>query len=68
MSISHCACLRVQVGQVSLDYEDDGRSMSSETRQLVEVEVRNLVQVGTAIAITLSRAAHTTRPHARSVT
>lgn len=31
--------------QVSLDYEDDGRSMSSETRQLVEVEVRKLVQV-----------------------
>jgi ATP-dependent Zn protease len=30
--------------QVSLDYEDDGRSMSSETRQLVEEEVRRLVQ------------------------
>jgi ATP-dependent metalloprotease len=29
---------------VSLDYEDDGRSMSSETRQLVEEEVRRLVQ------------------------
>jgi ATP-dependent metalloprotease len=27
-----------------LDYEDDGRSMSSETRQLVEEEVRRLVQ------------------------
>jgi hypothetical protein len=37
----------LQVGQVSLDYEDDGRSMSSETRQLVEEEVRKLVQVGT---------------------
>lgn len=35
-----------KVGQVSLDYEDDGRSMSSETRQLVEDEVRKLVQVG----------------------
>lgn len=35
-----------KVGQVSLDYEDDGRSMSSETRQLVEEEVRKLVQVG----------------------
>jgi ATP-dependent Zn protease len=34
-----------KVGQVSLDYEDDGRSMSSETRQLVEEEVRKLVQV-----------------------
>ncbi|KAF8056381.1 FTSH5 [Scenedesmus sp. PABB004] len=33
-----------KVGQVSLDYEDDGRSMSSETRQLVEEEVRGLVQ------------------------
>jgi ATP-dependent metalloprotease len=33
-----------KVGQVSLDYEDDGRSMSSETRQLVEDEVRKLVQ------------------------
>lgn len=31
---------------MSLDYEDDGRSMSSETRQLVEDEVRKLVQVG----------------------
>ncbi|KAF6262260.1 membrane AAA-metalloprotease [Scenedesmus sp. NREL 46B-D3] len=35
-----------KVGQVSLDYEDDGRSMSSETRQLVEEEVRRLVQGG----------------------
>lgn len=34
-----------KVGQVSLDYEDDGRSMSSETRSLVEEEVRKLVQV-----------------------
>eukprot|EP00879_Flechtneria_rotunda_P009716 GHRR01010165.1.p1 GENE.GHRR01010165.1~~GHRR01010165.1.p1 ORF type:complete len:675 (+),score=212.01 GHRR01010165.1:264-2288(+) len=34
-----------KVGQVSLDYDDDGRSMSSETRQLVEEEVRRLVQV-----------------------
>jgi ATP-dependent metalloprotease len=33
-----------KVGQVSLDYEDDGRSMSSETRSLVEEEVRKLVQ------------------------
>eukprot|EP00878_Enallax_costatus_P018311 GHUV01019269.1.p1 GENE.GHUV01019269.1~~GHUV01019269.1.p1 ORF type:complete len:673 (+),score=167.71 GHUV01019269.1:211-2229(+) len=33
-----------KVGQVSLDYEDDGRSMSSETRALVEEEVRKLVQ------------------------
>jgi hypothetical protein len=30
--------------QVSLDYEDDGRSMSSETRARVEEEVRGLVQ------------------------
>jgi len=38
-----------KVGQVSLDYEDDGRSMSSETRQLVEDEVRKLVQVGGSV-------------------
>jgi hypothetical protein len=31
--------------QVSLDYDDDGRSMSSETRAMVESEVRALVQV-----------------------
>jgi ATP-dependent Zn protease len=37
-----------KVGQVSLDYEDDGRSMSSETRSLVEDEVRKLVQVRTS--------------------
>jgi hypothetical protein len=36
------------VGQVSLDYEDDGRSISSETRALIEKEVRELVQVGGA--------------------
>lgn len=30
--------------QVSLDYEDDGRSMSSETRAVVEEEVRQLIQ------------------------
>lgn len=38
-----------KVGQVSLDYEDDGRSMSSETRQLVEDEVRSLVQVSQSV-------------------
>mmetsp|Transcript_10855 Transcript_10855/g.23362 ORF Transcript_10855/g.23362 Transcript_10855/m.23362 type:complete len:794 (+) Transcript_10855:251-2632(+) len=32
-----------KLGQVSLDYEDDGRSMSSETRALVEEEVKALV-------------------------
>jgi hypothetical protein len=37
-----CVCLR----QVSLDYEDDGRSMSSETRSVVEEEVKALLQVG----------------------
>jgi hypothetical protein len=31
--------------QVSLDYEDDGRSMSSETRSIVEEEVKALLQV-----------------------
>ena len=34
-----------KVGAVSLDYDDDGRSMSSETRAVVEGEVRALVQV-----------------------
>ncbi|KAG1655321.1 hypothetical protein FOA52_008233 [Chlamydomonas sp. UWO 241] len=33
-----------RLGQVALDYEDDGRSMSSETRAAVEAEVRALVQ------------------------
>ncbi|KAI8474590.1 MAG: peptidase family M41-domain-containing protein [Monoraphidium minutum] len=33
-----------KVGQVSLDYDDNGRSMSSETRAIVEAEVRALVQ------------------------
>ena len=28
------------VGQISLDYEDDGRSISSETRAVIEHEVR----------------------------
>lgn len=28
------------LGQVSIDYEDDGRSLSSETRSTVESEVR----------------------------
>ena len=34
-----------RVGWVSLDYEDDGRSISSETRSMVEEEVKALVQV-----------------------
>jgi len=33
-----------RVGQVSIDYEDDGRSISSETRTIIEEEVRALVQ------------------------
>mmetsp|Transcript_14486 Transcript_14486/g.36024 ORF Transcript_14486/g.36024 Transcript_14486/m.36024 type:complete len:825 (-) Transcript_14486:545-3019(-) len=33
-----------RVGTVSLDYEDDGRSLSSETRAAVEEEVKGLVQ------------------------
>ncbi|KAJ9515052.1 hypothetical protein QJQ45_012578 [Haematococcus lacustris] len=33
-----------KLGAVCLDYEDDGRSMSSETRSLVEEEVKALVQ------------------------
>ncbi|WIA14883.1 hypothetical protein OEZ85_001600 [Tetradesmus obliquus] len=39
-----------KVGQVSLDYEDDGRSMSSETRALVEEEVRRLLTTSYARA------------------
>jgi ATP-dependent metalloprotease len=35
-----------QLGQVALDYEDDGRSMSSTTRAMVEDEVKKLLQVG----------------------
>ena len=37
--------MSARLGQVSLDYEDDGRSISSETRALVEEEVKALVQV-----------------------
>ena len=33
------------VGKVSLDYDDNGRSMSSETRAAVEKEVKALLQV-----------------------
>jgi ATP-dependent metalloprotease len=33
-----------KLGQVSLDYEDDGRSISSETRAAIEEETRALVQ------------------------
>ncbi len=29
-----------KVGNISIDYEDDGRSLSSETRSAVEEEVR----------------------------
>ncbi len=35
----------LRLGQVALDYEDEGRSMSSETRSIVEEEVKALVQV-----------------------
>lgn len=37
--------MSARLGQVSLDYEDDGRSISSETRALIEEEVKALVQV-----------------------
>uniref|UniRef100_A0A7R9VRD6 AAA+ ATPase domain-containing protein n=1 Tax=Chlamydomonas euryale TaxID=1486919 RepID=A0A7R9VRD6_9CHLO len=37
-----------KVGHVSLDYEDDGRSMSSETRAAIEAEVRTILQVSLA--------------------
>ncbi len=40
-----CTCrygMSSKVGQVSLDYEDDGRSISSETRSVVEEEVRGV--------------------------
>eukprot|EP00798_Chlamydomonas_sp_ICE-L_P010096 gene10096-7993_t len=33
-----------RLGQVSMDYEDDGRSMSSETRAIVEEEVKLLLE------------------------
>ena len=33
-----------KLGQVSMDYEDDGRSISSETRAAIEEETRALVQ------------------------
>lgn len=33
-----------KVGNISIDYEDDGRSLSSETRSAVEEEVKRLVQ------------------------
>ena len=32
-----------KLGQVSIDYDDNGRSLSSETRQVVESEVCRLV-------------------------
>ena len=32
-----------KVGNISIDYEDDGRSLSSETRSAVEEEVRCLL-------------------------
>lgn len=55
-----------KVGQVSLDYEDDGRSMSSETRAVVEEEVRKLVQVRQGLNGSLSTAGRrqTIRPGA----
>ncbi|GAX77220.1 hypothetical protein CEUSTIGMA_g4666.t1 [Chlamydomonas eustigma] len=33
-----------RLGQVCLEYEDDGRSISSETRNIIEEEVKELVQ------------------------
>lgn len=34
-----------KMGQVSVEYDDDGRSMSSETRSVIEEEVKVLLQV-----------------------
>ena len=36
--------MSARLGQVCLEYEDDGRSISSETRALIEEEVKALVQ------------------------
>jgi len=34
-----------RLGQVSLDYDDNGASMSSETRSIIEAEVKQLLSV-----------------------
>lgn len=38
-----------KVGNISIDYEDDGRSLSSETRSAVEEEVRHLCNTSESI-------------------
>lgn len=42
-----------RIGQISLNYEDDGRSLSSETRAAVEDEVRSLLTAAYARATSL---------------
>jgi hypothetical protein len=43
------------VGVVELNYEDDGKSLSTETRQVVEHEVKLMLQVSRAAVMTHSR-------------
>lgn len=43
------------VGVVELNYEDDGKSLSTETRQVVEHEVKLMLQVSCATVVTHSR-------------
>ncbi|KAL4442017.1 hypothetical protein ABPG77_011278 [Micractinium sp. CCAP 211/92] len=50
-----------RVGQISINYEDDGRSLSSETRAIVEEEVKNLLSAA------YSRAKHVLRQHEKEL-
>ncbi|KAL4443796.1 hypothetical protein ABPG75_011533 [Micractinium tetrahymenae] len=50
-----------RVGQISINYEDDGRSLSSETRAVVEEEVRNLLSAA------YTRAKHVLRQHEKEL-
>ncbi|PSC71547.1 ATP-dependent zinc metalloprotease FTSH mitochondrial [Micractinium conductrix] len=50
-----------RVGQISINYEDDGRSLSSETRALVEEEVKTLLSAAYA------RAKHVLRQHEKEL-
>eukprot|EP00983_Pelagomonas_calceolata_P104637 1159049-Pelagomonas_calceolata.AAC.9 len=46
-----------RLGQVSLDYDDNGASMSSETRSIVEAEVKKLLSVSVCLII-VCRSSH----------
>ena len=50
-----------RLGAVSINYDDDGRSLSSETRALVEEEVKRL------LAAAYARAQHVLRTHEREL-